>query len=46
MSSTEILVPAVQGGLVRQQSSEGNIVHFGRAVRCGRDEANRLDTPG
>jgi len=46
MSSTEIFIPAVQGGPVRQQSSEGNIVNFGWAVRCGRDEADRLDTPG
>jgi hypothetical protein len=39
-------IPSVQGGCVRQQSSAGNIRHFGRAERCGRDEASRLDTPG
>jgi hypothetical protein len=46
MSTTEIFIPAVLGGPVWQQSNEGNIVNFGWAVRCGRDEANRLDTPG
>jgi hypothetical protein len=44
--SYEFSIPAVQGGCVRQQSSGGNISHFGWAERCGRDEANRLDTPG
>ena len=31
---------------LRQQPSGGNISHFGWDERCGRDEANRLDTPG
>src|SRR5580693_725698 len=45
VSSNEFSIAAVQGGCVRQQPSGGNISPFGSDERCGRDEANRLDTP-
>jgi hypothetical protein len=46
MSSNSFLLPAVQGGFVRQQPNAGNIEHFGWVEYRRRNEANRPDTPG